>query len=210
MNCNNTKRTSITNPMTTTRRRLNAKPLLVVGLCGFASLFCVTFHQALLVVSSPTVTTDRPYYYHQTSLFVEPPHRRMLRSKSSSLDESSRTVAADLRQYQNIHRKARSRDPWQDGPSGQQRNDSPKENPDQQVKEPNWWKDMDLRRDVARCGVEKCFFPSLSNNSVGYLVAGSSMLPVMKEAYDFAQYVQDEFGMRHFNMDPPRLLPASL
>ena len=74
---------------------------------------------------------------------------------------------------------------------------------------PSPWNDMDLRKEVARCGVDKCFFRSLSDASIGYLVAGSSQWPTMMEAYDLAHQLEQDFRARHLNTHgPPRLVPV--
>ena len=83
----------------------------------------------------------------------------------------------------------------------------------QQQQEPrvfNYWQDMDLRKSVTRCGVDKCFFPSTTDPAIGYLVSGSSNLPVMREAFQLTQTLHDKFHMKHLNMEPPVLLPATL
>lgn len=66
------------------------------------------------------------------------------------------------------------------------------------------WVDMDLRKDVTHCGVDKCFFPSRTDASIGYLVAGSSNLAVIREAFNFAQKIEENFPCMHtLNLDPP-------
>ena len=56
---------------------------------------------------------------------------------------------------------------------------------------------------ATRCGVDKCFFPSLTNAALGYLVAGSSRYEEMHSAFTLAQRLERNFGMHHFNIEPP-------
>lgn len=60
------------------------------------------------------------------------------------------------------------------------------------------WKDMDLNIN-ATCGVDKCFFRSISDATLGYLVAGSDRHDAMIMASKFAEKLQQEFGAKHFH-----------
>ena len=60
------------------------------------------------------------------------------------------------------------------------------------------FKDMNLNIN-ATCGVDKCFFRSVSDATLGYLVAGSDRHDAMNMASQFANKLQREFGAKHFH-----------
>ena len=62
------------------------------------------------------------------------------------------------------------------------------------------WKDVDWTQ-KGSCGVNKCFFRSTSNHTVGYLVAnnGDAAYKNMRRATDLAQRLHVEFGAKHFD-----------
>lgn len=62
------------------------------------------------------------------------------------------------------------------------------------------WGDVDLTRS-GTCGWHKCFFPSLSNTSVGYLVANYRRYSEMKQGADLAKTIESRFGSKHFHLD---------
>jgi len=62
------------------------------------------------------------------------------------------------------------------------------------------WNDMNLTK-KASCGVDKCFFRSLRDETVGYLVAGGGQFEYLEEAYNLAKSIQQEFQAKHFYLE---------
>jgi hypothetical protein len=62
------------------------------------------------------------------------------------------------------------------------------------------WKDMDLHQ-RGTCGAKKCFFRSVSNHTIGYLVTGEDLYGGMLRAVQMAEDLQNEFGTSHLYMD---------
>lgn len=65
------------------------------------------------------------------------------------------------------------------------------------------WSDMNLK-EKANCGLEKCFFRSVSNSSLGYLVGGSDQYDRMSLAATLALKLEEEFGAKHFYSTLPQ------
>ena len=61
------------------------------------------------------------------------------------------------------------------------------------------WNDMNLTVN-ATCGVDKCFFRSITDETLGYLVAGSNRYEAMVMASNFAQTLHREFRAKHLNL----------
>lgn len=70
------------------------------------------------------------------------------------------------------------------------------------------WNDMDLTVN-ATCGVDKCFFRSISDSTLGYLVAGSDRHEAMVMAASFGQEIQREFHAKHLNINLPYTVNVS-
>jgi hypothetical protein len=66
------------------------------------------------------------------------------------------------------------------------------------------WNDMDLTKN-ATCGLDKCFFRSISNNTLGYLVSGAHQYGYMEEAFELAQNIHQDFGAKHFYLELERV-----
>ena len=61
------------------------------------------------------------------------------------------------------------------------------------------WSDVNLTVKGA-CGWHKCFFPSVSNSTIGYLVVSSTEYRAMKIADDVARDIHERFGSKHFHL----------
>lgn len=58
-----------------------------------------------------------------------------------------------------------------------------------------WFADFDFSTGFAKaCGVQKCFYQSIHNETAGYLVANASQLKQMKKAHALEQQLAKEFG----------------
>ena len=62
------------------------------------------------------------------------------------------------------------------------------------------------------CGIQKCFFKSISDPNVGYLVGRQKKTEASKTSWDrvkrgwkMAKDLEEEFGIKHFLLEPPRL-----
>jgi hypothetical protein len=62
------------------------------------------------------------------------------------------------------------------------------------------WKDMDLDK-WGNCGSNKCFFRSVSNDTIGYLVAGEDLYGGMLRATQLAEELHNEFGSNHLYLE---------
>lgn len=70
------------------------------------------------------------------------------------------------------------------------------------------WNDMDLTNN-ATCGVDKCFFRSVRDKTIGYLVAGGGQYEYIKEAYQLAQVIQTDFNAKHFYLQDVQKVEVS-
>lgn len=61
------------------------------------------------------------------------------------------------------------------------------------------WTDVNLLVKGA-CGWNKCFFPSIRNATIGYLIVSDSQYKAMKKADDVARDLHDRFGSKHFHL----------
>ena len=62
------------------------------------------------------------------------------------------------------------------------------------------WDDVDLSQN-GNCGWHKCFWRSVSNQTIGYLVAEEKQYAQMRDAVEVALTIQDKFGSKHFHLD---------
>ena len=62
--------------------------------------------------------------------------------------------------------------------------------------------DMDFSQH-APCGKFKCFFQSVHQKDVGYLV-GESIMWRMKKGWDYGKHLQDQYNIKHFMLEPPK------
>uniref|UniRef100_A0A6S8MZI5 Uncharacterized protein n=1 Tax=Amphora coffeiformis TaxID=265554 RepID=A0A6S8MZI5_9STRA len=60
------------------------------------------------------------------------------------------------------------------------------------------WTDVDFSK-KANCGWHKCFWPSISDNNTGYLVASRTKLYRMKKAVDTVLDLETKYGINHFH-----------
>jgi len=67
---------------------------------------------------------------------------------------------------------------------------------------------MDLTK-KASCGIDKCFFRSLQNETIGYLVAGGSQFQYMEDAHELAISIQKEFDAKHFSLENARKIEVT-
>ena len=70
------------------------------------------------------------------------------------------------------------------------------------------WNDMKLVAN-STCGVDKCFFRSISDEKIGYLVSGGGLYKIMKKAYKLTREIEDHFGIKHFYLESIRKLRVS-
>ena len=61
------------------------------------------------------------------------------------------------------------------------------------------WSDVNLSV-IGNCGWHKCFFPSRSNHTVGYLVVSGREHNKLKMSDDVARDLSQRFGAKHFNL----------
>jgi hypothetical protein len=68
-----------------------------------------------------------------------------------------------------------------------------------------WFADMDFYSTgyATACGIHKCFYPSISNASIGYLVARGKKFQQMNHAYNLEVALSKEFGTPLLSVDPP-------
>ena len=60
----------------------------------------------------------------------------------------------------------------------------------------SWFADFDLSKGYAfNCGINKCFYPSRTDEKLGYLVANTSQYRQMKNAHKLEEDLVEEFGI---------------
>jgi hypothetical protein len=70
------------------------------------------------------------------------------------------------------------------------------------------WDDVDLTQ-KGNCGSHKCFFRSVSNDTLGYLVAPKLEFHKMKKASLLVTRLEENFGAKHFMADEPLKVKVS-